>query len=106
MATGVVFAGEISQSAAEVIYTPGAGITGVCNVSFVNKGSSSVSIRLGYSGSATTSASFHIEYDRTLPPRKSFERTAIVLSGTQTLIAEVGTASAVNVTVWSVESTL
>lgn len=106
MATGFQFAGEISQSAPEVIYTPGANINGVCNVNFVNKGSTSVAIRLGYAASATTSAVAHLEFNRTLAAGKSFERTAIALTGTQTLIAEVGTASAVDVTCWSVESTL
>ena len=106
MANGVQFAGEISQSAAEVIYTPGANKAAVVNVNFCNRGSNSVRVRLGYCASATTVAAWYIEYGAVVPANGVLERTALVLSGTQTLIAECETASSMQVTCWAVEDTL
>lgn len=106
MANGVQFAGEISQSAAEVIYTPGSAVVGVATVSICNRGSQSVKVRLGYSGSATTSAAYYLEYGYNLQAGGVLERTGIVVSGTQTLIAECETASSVHVVVWSIEDTV
>ncbi len=100
---GLKFAGEISQSAPEVIYTPGANVAAVCNVNILNAGSNNVAVRLGYNASATTVASAYIEFGAILSGGGVLERTGIVLSGTQTLIAECETASAVYVTCWAVE---
>lgn len=107
MATGVTFAGEISQSAPEVLYTPGANTVGVCVVNMVNIGVTlSSKVRLGYAASATTGAQWYIERGVTLAPGEVLERTGIVVSGTQTLIAEAETTSGIQVVVWSVEDTL
>jgi len=106
MANGVQFAGEISLSAPEVIYTPGAAKVGVCTVSFCNRGSTATKVRLGYCASATTVAAFYLEYGVTIQGGGVLERTGIVLSGTQTLIAECETTSAMNVIVFSIEDTL
>lgn len=106
MTTGIQFAGEISKSAPEVVYTPGASKMGVAHVNILNAGSSSVKVRLGYAASATTSAVAYLEYGWTLAAGEVLERTKIVLSGTQTLIAECETASAVFVTCWAVEDTI
>jgi len=101
---GIKFAGEISISAPEVIYTPGANVAAVCNVNILNAGTSlGTKVRLGYNASATTVASAYIEFGQYLAPGEVLERTAIVLSGTQTLIAECETCSAVYVTCWAVE---
>lgn len=100
---GLKFAGEISQSAPEIIYTPGANVAAVANVNILNAGSNQVSVRLGYNASATTAASAYIEFGFLLGANEVLERTAIVLSGTQTIIAECETASAVYVTCWAVE---
>lgn len=106
MASGFQFAGEISKSAAEVLYTPGANRAGVCNVNILNAGDTSIRVRLGYAASATTSASAYLEYGALVGPHQVLERTAIFLSGTQTLIAECETASLCYVTLWSSEDTL
>lgn len=107
MATGIVFANEISISAPEVVYTPGANRAGVCNVNILNAGTTSnTRVRLGYCASATTVAAVYIERGYDLRPGEALERTGIVLSGTQTLIAECETTSACYVTAWAVEDTL
>lgn len=106
MATGIVFASEISQSAPEVVYTPGANTAGVCCVNICNKGSNAIKVRLGYCSSATTVAAYHLEYGYTLASGEVLERTGLVLSGTQTLIAECETASRCDVVAWAVEDTL
>lgn len=107
MTTGVVFAAEISQSVAEILYTPGANVIGVCNVNMLNKGTEiATKVRLGYCASATTVAAWYIERGLTLAPGEVLERTGIVVSGTQTLIAECETTSGIQVIVWSVEDTL
>lgn len=106
MANGVQFAGEISQSAPEVIYTPGASKVGVTNVSFCNRGTSPVKVRLGYCASATTVAAWYLEYGAEIQGGGVLERTNIVVSGTQTLIAECETASSMQVIAWAIEDTL
>ena len=107
MTSGVVFAGELSQSAAEVMYTPGANVLGVVNVNYCNRGSNPVSVRLGYAGSATTSASYYYEYGAIVAANGGvLERTRLIVSGTQSLIGECETASRLDVIVTSMEDTL
>ena len=105
MATGLLGYGELSQSAAEVLYTPGASTKGVVTVSICNKGASSIRARLGVSGSATTSVTAYLEFDTLLEGNGVLERTGLTVTNPQTLIAEVGTASAVDYVVLGIEET-
>lgn len=108
MATGKV--ASVQMTAASItayspIYTVPTNNYGVYNISFTNTTGSSVNIRLavGSSTSGSVNTNEIIEYQTAVVPYGVFERTGLVLSAGQNIVAST-TGTAVNVNVYGIET--
>ena len=94
MATGKLAAADLASGTGTSVYTCPASIYTVANVSFCNRGTQPVLIRLSISDSATPTAGEYLEWETELLPKNVLERTGLLLAATQRLVAR---ASAANV---------
>ena len=116
MASGILYTGTLTlANQPQTTYMAPATTYTVCNVSFTNTGSSSVTIRLyigaslGTQGSPTGSlvSSEAIEYDTVVPAKGVFERTGLVLNGTSSskyITCQASAAATVNVNIYGIET--
>ena len=105
MATGRL-ANPIQLSAATntTVYTIPSGYYSVFNVSLTNTSSSSVTIRLAMASTASPGTAEWIEYDTVILGKGVFERTGLVLDAGKYVVAYASAGSAVNVTVYGIET--
>lgn len=85
-------------------YTVPTGYYAVFNVSFTNIGSTAVTIRLAMASTATPGTAEWIEYDTTVVAKGVFERTGLVAGPGMNIVAWASTGTAVNVTVYGIET--
>lgn len=95
---------QLAASTNTTVYTVPAGYYTVLNVSMTNTSTSSVTIRLAISTSGTPSIAEWIEYDTTILGKGVFERTGLVVDAGKTIVAWASAGSAVNVTVYGIET--
>lgn len=105
MATGRL-ANPVQLSAATntTVYTIPSGYYSVFNVSLTNTSSSSVTIRLAMASTASPGTAEWIEYDTVILGKGVFERTGLVLDAGKYVVAYASAGSAVNVTVYGIET--
>lgn len=105
MATGRL-ASPVQLSAATntTVYTVPSGYYSVFNVSMTNTSSSSVTIRLAMASTASPGTTEWIEYDTVVLGKGVFERTGLVLDAGKYVVAYASAGSAVNVTVYGIET--
>lgn len=105
MATGRL-ASPVQLSAASntTVYTVPSGYYSVFNVSMTNTGSSSVTVRLALASTASPGTAEWIEYDTVILGKGVFERTGLVLDAGKYVVAYASAGSAVNVTVYGIET--
>lgn len=87
-----------------LLYTVPSGYYTVCNASFTNTTTSSVTIRLAISTGSTPGTAEFIEYDTVILGKGVFERTGLVLDAGKTLVALASTGSAINATIYGIET--
>lgn len=102
MASGILGSANLASTTNTTIYTvPTSKIT-TCTVSFCNRTSGNVKIRLALSASNTPAAGEYIEYDSTVASNGVLERNGIVLDATKNILAYSDT-SLVSVVVYGFE---
>ena len=105
MATGrLASPTQLTATTNTTVYTVPTGYYAVCNVSMTNITASSVTVRLAISTGSSPSSAEWIEYDTVILGKGVFERTGLVLDAGKTLVAWASTGSAVNVTVYGIET--
>jgi len=110
MATGRVATTQLTGSyTLSTIYTVPAGNYGVYNISFTNPTTGPITIRLAVGATTTPAASEYIEYGTVIVANGVFERTGLVLSPLQNIVASAssgtsGVTSAVSVNVYGIET--
>lgn len=107
MATGRLYNPvQLGATTNTTVYIVPTGYYSVFNVSMTNTSASSVTIRLAIASTSTPSAAEWIEYDTVIVPKGVFERTGLVLDAGKYVVAYASTASAVNVTVYGIETSV
>lgn len=95
MASGKLGSASLAATTNTAIYTCPTLKVATVNVNIVNRNTRSVTIRLAI-GAASPEATDWIEYDATIPANGVLERSGLVMSGDEVLVAY---SSATNVTV-------
>jgi hypothetical protein len=105
MATGrLATPAQLAATTSTTVYTVPTGYYGIFNVSFTNTGTASVTIRLALATTGTPGSAEWIEYDTVIVPKGVFERTGLVAGAGLNVVAWTNTASAVNVTIYGIET--
>jgi hypothetical protein len=105
MATGrLASPTQLSATTNTTVYTVPTGYYAVFNVSMTNISTSSVTVRLAMSTSDTPGSNEWIEYDTVILGKGVFERTGLVLDAGKTVVVWASAGSAVNVTVYGIET--
>lgn len=97
---------QLAATTNTTVYTVPSGFYAVFNVSMTNITTSSVTIRLAISTSGTPGTAEWIEYDTVVLGKGVFERTGLVLDANKTVVAWASSGSAINVTVYGIETSL
>ena len=97
---------QLAATTNTTVYTVPTGYYTVFNVSFTNISTNSVTIRLAMASTATPGTAEWIEYDTVIVPKGVFERTGLVLDQGKQVVAYASAASAVNVTVYGIETSV
>lgn len=95
---------QLAATTNTTVYTVPSSTYSVFNVSFCNTGSTSVTIRLALASTGSPGTAEWIEYDTTIVAKGVFERTGLVAGATLNVVAYASIGSAVNVTVYGIET--
>lgn len=95
---------QLTATTNTTVYTVPTGYYTVCNVSMTNITTASATVRLAISTSGSPSTAEWIEYDTVVLGKGVFERTGLVIDAGKTLVAYASTGSAINVTVYGIET--
>ena len=97
---------QLAATTNTTAYTVPTGYYSVFNVSMTNTSSSPVTIRLALASTSTPGTAEWIEYDTTIVAKGVFERTGLVLDAGKLVVAYASAGSAVNVTVYGIETSV
>lgn len=92
MAAGKLGNAALAANADTVLYTVPASVVATVNVSFCNKGAASAKVRLAVAANAAPAAAEYLEFDTVIPANGVLERTGIVCSTTEKVVARADTA--------------
>jgi hypothetical protein len=95
---------QLGAAANTTVYTVPTGYYSVFNVSMTNTSASSVNVRLALASTSTPGTAEWIEYDTVILGKGVFERTGLVLDAGKYVVAYASAGSAVNVTVYGIET--
>lgn len=95
MASGRLGNADLAATTNTTLYTVPANTFSVITVSFCNRGTSSVTLRLAVAATSTPGNDEWYEYDTVLSAKGVFERTGLVVDATKKIIVY---SSAANVT--------
>jgi hypothetical protein len=105
MATGRLYTpAQLAATTNTTVYVVPTGNYAVFNVSMTNTSSSPVTIRLALATTSTPGTAEWIEYDTPIVAKGVFERTGLVLDAGKYVVAYASAGSAVNVTVYGIET--
>ena len=93
MASGRLGANDLAATTNTTIYTVPTGKLATFNVSFTNRNSGSVSIRLALTLAATPTAGEWLFYDYVLAGNQTIERTGLVADAAKLVVAYSSTAN-------------
>lgn len=102
MASGNLGKANLTQTTNTIIYTVPASITAAVTVSFCNRTTNNIKVRLAISDSVTPGLEDYIEYDTTIPGNGVLERTGIIMSSAKKIVAHTDIAG-VSVNVYGIE---
>lgn len=105
MATGRLGAADLSVATDTTLYTVPASTFTVLTVNLCNRGSSSTTIRIAVSASATPTSAEYIEYDTSLLAKGTLERTGIVVDAGKYLVVRAA-AAGVSAVAYGIETTV
>ena len=91
MASGKLGSAALTANTNTTMYTCPNDKTATVNVNMVNRGSTSALVRLSI-GAATPNNADYIEYDAEIPPNGVLERSGLVMSAAEVLVARASTA--------------
>ena len=94
MATGRLGANDMSAATNTTVYTAPADTYTIASLNIVNRGNQAVTMRIAVSATATPTLAEYIEYDVEILAKGVLERTGIVLSATQNIVAYCSAANA------------
>lgn len=107
MATGRLYSPvQLGATTNTTVYIVPTGYYSVFNVSMTNISSSSVTVRLAIASTASPGTAEWIEYDTVIVGKGVFERTGLVLDAGKYVVAYASAGSAVNVTVYGIETSV
>jgi len=95
---------QLGGSTNTTVYTVPVGYYSVFNVSMTNTSTSTVNVRLAMASTGTPSTAEWIEYDTQIVSKGVFERTGLVAGPGLNIVAWCDAGSAVNVTVYGIET--
>ena len=93
MATGRLGALDLAATTNTTLYTCPASSFAIASVSFCNRGSSTVTVRLALASAATPSDSEYLEYEAAIAPKGVLERTGIVIDAGKLLVVRSSAVS-------------
>ena len=102
MATGVLGQADPTATTNTTIYTVPASKTATVNVSFCNRGTSDITVRLAVAATGTPSSSEYLEYDAVIPGGGVLERTGILAEATKNFVVYTSDATA-SVNIYGIE---
>jgi len=103
MASGILGISDLTANTDTTTYTVPADTYSVVTVSFCNRSSSTVQIRLAVATSATPGGGEYLEYDTSIGPNGVLERTGIVLDTGKLLVTRSSGANC-NAVVMGIET--
>jgi hypothetical protein len=104
MATGLLGQAALSAATNTSVYVVPATTFTVFSVSVLNRGSTTVAIRLALSASATTpTTAEYIEYDVQIAPNGVLERTGLMMNAAKYLVVYASNAN-VSVSAYGIET--
>jgi hypothetical protein len=92
MASGKLGSAALAASTDTTIYTVPASKVATVNVSMVNRGATAVRVRIAIGSNPPANADY-IEYDAEIPANGILERSGLVMSASELLIARASTAN-------------
>lgn len=105
MASGRLGAVDLPATTNTTVYTVPSSTQTALSVSVCNRGSSAVTVRLALAATDTPSVSEWIEYDTAVIANDAMERSGIILSAGQKVVAYTNVAT-VSVVVYGVEESV
>lgn len=93
MPSGILGQSAPAATTNTTVYTVPSGKVATFNINFVNRGSSSATVRLAIASTGTPADSEWIEYDSTVPANGVLERTGIVAQAAERVVAFASTAN-------------
>lgn len=107
MATGRLYTPvQLAATTNTTVYVVPTGYYSVFNVSMTNTSTSAVTIRLAIATTSSPGSAEWIEYDTAIVAKGVFERTGLVLDSGKYVVAYASAGSAVNVTVYGIETSV
>lgn len=103
MATGRLGAEDLAATTDTTLYECPANTFAIASVSFCNRGSTSVTVRLALASAATPSAEEYVEYETSIPPKGVLERTGLVLDAGRLLVVRAS-ATGVSAVAYGIET--
>lgn len=103
MATGTLGQYALAATTNTTIYTVPATTFTVLSLSVVNRGTTTVSVRVALAASATPTSAEYIEYDAQIGPGGTLERTGIMMNAGKLLVCYASNAN-VSVSAFGIET--
>lgn len=104
MANGILGQSSLTASTNTTVYTVPSSTTATFSVSFCNRNSSAVAVRLAVASTGSPAAAEWFEYDATIPANSVLERTGIVAQAAENVVAYAD-STGVSVSVYGFETT-
>lgn len=93
MSSGIFGQSAPAAATNTTVYTVPSGKLASLSVNFLNRGSSSIAVRLAVAASSTPSNQEYLEYDAVIPANGVLERTGLVVSATKQVVVYTNTAT-------------
>ena len=103
MATGTLGQAALAATTNTTVYTVPATTFTVLSLAVVNRGTTTVSVRVALASASTPTSAEYIEYDAQIGPGGTLERTGIMMNAGKLLVCYASNAN-VSVTAFGIET--
>ena len=103
MATGTLGQAALAATTNTTVYTVPATTCTVLSLAVVNRGTTTVSVRVALASASTPTSAEYIEYDAQIGPGGTLERTGIMMNAGKLLVCYASNAN-VSVTAFGIET--